>query len=48
MQSTGQATAHLSQPMHAVRSKRWNPRYRAATGTGFSGYSYASVYVFRR
>src|SRR6184192_4052010 len=28
MQSTGQALAHLSQPMQVVRSKRWKPRYR--------------------
>ena len=25
MQSTGQARAHLSQPMQVVRSKRWKP-----------------------
>src|SRR5262245_22304822 len=48
MQSTGQARAHLSHPMHVVRSNRWNPRYRGRTGTGFSGYSKYWVNAFRR
>src|SRR5438552_17915414 len=48
MQSTGQARAHLSQPMNVVRSKRWKPRYRGRTGTGRSGYSKCSVKVFLR
>src|SRR3954447_26276957 len=48
MQSTGQARAHLSHPMHVVRSNRWNPRYRGRTGTGFSGYSKYWVNGFRR
>src|SRR5437763_14475527 len=48
MQSTGQARAHLSHPMHVVRSNRWNPRYRGRTGTGFSGYSKCWVNEFRR
>src|SRR6476620_2272668 len=48
MQSTGQARAHLSQPMQVVRSKRWNPRYLGRIGTGFSGYSKCDVNVLRR
>src|SRR5687768_11005417 len=48
MQSTGQARAHLSQPMHVVRSNRWNPRYRGRIGTGRSGYSKWDVNVLRR
>src|SRR5688572_3079032 len=48
MQSTGQARAHLSQPMQVVRSNRWNPRYRGRTGTGRSGYSKWEVKVLRR
>src|SRR4051812_20653961 len=47
MQSTGQALAHLSQPIHVVRSNLWKPRYRAFTGTGFSGYSKCCVNAFR-
>src|SRR5215213_2164089 len=48
MQSTGHALAHLSHPMHVVRSNRWNPRYRGRTGTGRSGYSKWDVNVLRR
>src|SRR5688572_29741527 len=48
MQSTGQARAHLSQPMQVVRSKRWKPRYLGRIGTGRSGYSKCSRNVFFR
>src|SRR5262245_59650295 len=48
MQSTGQARAHLSQPMHVVWSKRWNARYGGRMGKGFSGYSKCDVNVLRR
>src|SRR5437764_425909 len=34
--------------MHAVRSNRWNPRYRGRTGPGCSGYSKVAVNGFRR